>query len=69
MKAPSPNHSTAKEFPKAFFFFPFPTLIIPETSQGTNKYYSAWASLIAQLVKNPPAMQETLVQEDPLEKG
>ena len=32
-----------------------------------------WASLIAQLVKNPPAMQETPVrflgQEDPLEKG
>ena len=32
-----------------------------------------WASLIAQLVKNPPAMQEALVQflgqEDPLEKG
>ena len=31
------------------------------------------ASLIAQLVKNPPAMQKTLVQflgrEDPLEKG
>ena len=31
------------------------------------------ASLIAQLVKNPPAMQQTLVQflgrEDPLEKG
>ena len=30
-----------------------------------------WASLIAQLVKNPPAMQETPVQlgwEDPLEK-
>ena len=31
-----------------------------------------WASLIAQLVKNPPAMQETLVRflgrEDPLEK-
>ena len=31
------------------------------------------ASLIAQLVKNPPAMQETLVRflgpEDPLEKG
>ena len=34
---------------------------------------SHWASLIAQLVKNPPAMQETPVlclgQEDPLEKG
>ena len=32
-----------------------------------------WASLVAQLVKNPPAIQETLVQflgwEDPLEKG
>ena len=32
-----------------------------------------WASLVAQLVKNPPEMQETpvrlLSQEDPLEKG
>ena len=32
-----------------------------------------WASLVAQLVKNLPAMQETHVrvlrQEDPLEKG
>ena len=32
-----------------------------------------WASLVAQLVKNPPAMRETWVQslnwEDPLEKG
>ena len=32
-----------------------------------------WVSLIAQLVKNPPAMWETWVQslvwEDPLEKG
>ena len=32
-----------------------------------------WASLIAQLVQNPPALQETPVQflgwEDPLEKG
>ena len=31
-----------------------------------------WASLVAQLIKNPPAMQETQVQslggEDPLEK-
>ena len=36
-------------------------------------YYSHRASLIAHLVKNPPAMQETPVQflgqEDPLEKG
>ena len=33
----------------------------------------SWASLVAQLVKNPPAMQETWVPslgwEDPLEKG
>ena len=32
-----------------------------------------WASLVAQMVKNLPAMQETLVQflgwEDPLAKG
>ena len=32
-----------------------------------------WASLIAQLVKNPPAMQETLIGfqgwENPLENG
>ena len=36
-------------------------------------YICIWASLVAQLVKNPPAMQETLVgflgREDPLEKG
>ena len=35
-------------------------------------YAYVWASLVAQLVKNLPAMQETLVQflgqEDPLEK-
>ena len=34
---------------------------------------SIWASLVAQLVKNPPSMQKTWVQslgwEDPLEKG
>ena len=38
--------------------------------KGTNPMM---ASLVAQLVKNPPAMQETRVQsligEDPLEKG
>ena len=36
-------------------------------------FFFNFASLIAQLVKNPPALQETLVrflgQEDPLEKG
>ena len=44
-------------------------------SQG-GIHYQPWhkqSSLVAQLVKNPPAMQETLVQflgqEDPLENG
>ena len=44
----------------------------PGKGIGYPLQYS-WASLMAQLVKNPPAMQETLVrslgQEDPLEKG
>ena len=39
---------------------------------GCPLQYS-WASLMAQLVKNPPTMRETWVQslvwEDPLEKG
>ena len=52
--------------------------LIPETGRSTGEgigcplQYS-WASLVAQLVKNPPAMQETWVRslgwEDPLEKG
>ena len=51
---------------------------IPRSGRSTGEgigyplQYS-WASLVAQLVKNPPAMQETLVQflgqEDLLEKG
>ena len=44
----------------------------PEQGIGHLFQYS-WASLVAQLVKNLPAMQETLVRllglEDPLEKG
>ena len=43
-----------------------------EEGIGYPLQYS-WASLIAQLVKNVPAMQETYVRslgwEDPLEKG
>ena len=38
-----------------------------------NPLQCSWASLVAQLVKNPPAVQETWVQslgwEDPPEKG
>ena len=42
--------------------------------EGTGYPFKySWASLVAQLVKNPPAMRETLVQslgwEDPMEKG
>ena len=40
--------------------------------KSNTKHFLYWTSLIAQLVKNPPAMQETPVQflgwEDPLEK-
>ena len=45
-------------------------------SAGEGRGYPllySWASLVAQLVKNPPAMQETWVRslgwKDPLEKG
>ena len=44
----------------------------PGEGMGNPLQYS-WASLVAQLVKNLPAMQETWVRslawEDPLEKG
>ena len=44
----------------------------PGEGIGYLHQYS-WASLAAQMVKNPPAMQETWVQslgwEDPLEEG
>ena len=44
----------------------------PGEGNGYPLQYS-WASLVAQMVKNLPAMQETQVQslgwEDPLEKG
>ena len=52
--------------------------LIPGLGQSPGEEISypleySWASLVAQLVKNPPAMQETWVRsldwEDPLEKG
>ena len=52
--------------------------MIPESGRSTGEgigyplLYS-WASLVDQIVKNPPAMQDTWVQslggEDPLEEG
>ena len=52
---------------------PTPQITVwPKSSFGFF-YKMLWASLVAQLVKNPPAMQETPVRflcwEDPLEKG
>ena len=52
--------------------------LIPGSGRSTGEGISyplqySWASLVAQLVKNPPAMQNIWVQslgwEDPLEKG
>ena len=56
---------------------PSPTFFSLELPLHTHHLFlplnSTWASLMAQLVKNPPAMQETWVQslswEDPLEEG
>ena len=46
---------------------------VKEQVEKLRKYICKWASLVAQLVKNLPAMQETLVrfldQKDLLEKG
>ena len=51
----------------AHFFSPLPMM------NFTNVFKCSWASLVAQLVKNLPAMWETRVRslgwEDPLEKG
>ena len=48
-------------------------LDMTERLDGTDPLQDSWASLVAQLVKNLPAMQETWVRslgwEDPLEKG
>ena len=56
-------HLIRKKNVKLMYFFESSAYIIPLSH----------CSLIAQLVKNLPAMQETLVrflgQEDPLEKG
>ena len=46
---------------------------VPGIRPINDTFFPVWASLVAQTVKNMPAMQETWVQslglEDPLEKG
>ena len=53
--------------------FTFNRKLFSSSSLSAYPLQYSWASLVAQLVKNPPAMQETWVQslgwEDPLEKG
>ena len=50
-----------------------PTHRVVVRYEYNNRHCSPWASLVAQLVKNPLAVRETWVQslgwEDPLEKG
>ena len=53
----------------------FPDMSIVLGNKTTRNYFNGprGSSLVAQMVKNPPAMQETWIQslgwEDPLEEG
>ena len=63
------DHSPYWRLPTSVFVgFPCDSAVL-----FSHLYGEIWASLIAQLVKNPPAMRETWVRslgwEDPLEKG
>ena len=55
-----------------FKYSPMPTCSRGSVNVFLNELNPCWTSLVAQLVKNPPAMRETWVQslgwEDPLEK-
>ena len=46
---------------------------LPQKQSNIHSIRYKWASLVAQMIKNPPEMQETRVQslgwEDPLEEG
>ena len=46
---------------------------LPQKQSNIHSIRYKWASLVTQIIKNPPAMPETRVQslgwEDPLEKG
>ena len=77
---------SSEDLPKPGIESRFPVLQVASLSSGPpgkpfmvhlHQVFSInvalWASLVAQIIKNPPAMQETWVQsqewEDPLEKG
>ena len=63
-----PSSPISNDISHIKYFLSFPHLILL-----LSLPHHGWASLVAQLVKNPPAMQETWVWslgwEDPLEKG
>ena len=67
-----PDSSVGKE-PACNAGDPDPIPGLERSAEGIGYPLQYWASLVAQLVKNLPAMQETLVlflgQEVPLEKG
>ena len=69
---PSKSHSQKQNLQNCPMGSHLPT---PERSTGEGLGYPvqySWASLVAQLVKNPPAMQETPVRflgREDLEKG
>ena len=74
MEQTNPNQTETAAFPHAEAMprFSFVILINMFIESLIKRNFNE-TSLIAQLVKNPPAMQETLVRslgwEDPLEKG
>ena len=84
-KLPKSHNENYKEhlYPRPHLLYyllalsPSPTFFSLELTLHTHHLFlplnSTWASLVAQLVKNLPAMQETWVRslswEDPLEKG
>ena len=51
----------------------YPVINLHGINHNSHTHTHIWSSLVAQLVKNLPVMQETWVQsldwEDPLEKG
>ena len=81
VQAPSLNHWTARAVPLVpiLSFHSINSVFIAEqkflifNEVQLSIWQCPWASLVAQLVKNPPAMRETWVQsldwEDPQEKG
>ena len=69
--SPAPQFKSINSL--ALSLFCGPTLKPVHDYWRNHRFDYMWASLIAQLVNNPPAMQETTIRfldwEDPLEKG